>query len=98
MNIQAMMQQAQAMQRDLKSKKDKINAMDFEGESSIVKVTVNGKKEVTSVKILNKDSFDSEDLEVLEDMILVAINDAFKKVDETTKKELGQLASMGDLI
>lgn len=98
MNIQAMMKQAQAMQKDLMQKKEKINSMEFEGSSSIVKVIVSGSKEVKSVEIINKESFSIEDLEILQDMIVVALNDAFKKVDETTKKELGQLASVGGLI
>jgi hypothetical protein len=96
MNIQAMMKQAQAMQKDLKEKKGKISSMEFEGVSSIVKVKVNGNKDVLSVEIMNKQSFEKDDLEMLEDMFVVAINDAFKKVDQEMSKEFGKYGNMGD--
>ena len=90
MNMQAIMKQAQAMQRDMLKAKEEIDAMEFTGESSLVKVTVKGTKEVVKVEI-NKDSdLTADELEILEDMILVATNQALKQVDEITEKKLGK--------
>ena len=54
MNIQAMMKQAQALQKEMLKEKDAIDEMEFLGESSFVKVTVNGKKEILKVENLSK--------------------------------------------
>ena len=90
MNMQAIMRQAQAMQKDMLKAKEEIDAMEFTGESSLVKVTVKGTKEVVKVEI-NKDSdLTTDELEILEDMILVATNQALKQVDEITEKKLGK--------
>lgn len=90
MNMQAIMRQAQAMQKDMLKAKEEIDAMEFTGESSLVKVTVKGTKEVVKVEI-NKDSdLTIDELEILEDMILVATNQALKQVDEITDKKLGK--------
>ncbi len=89
MNIQAMMKQAQKLQKDMMSAKEEIDNQTFEGTSSIVKVKVNGKKELLEVKITDTE-LTSDDLEMLEDMIVVAVNDAMKKVDQETDKKMGK--------
>ena len=96
MNMQAMLKQAQALQKDMMKAKDEIDSMDFVGESSLIKVTLKGTKEVTKVEI-NADSLDSDDIEALQDMILVAINDAQKKIDEVTEKKLGKFSNIPGL-
>lgn len=98
MNMQNLMAQAQKMQRDITKKKEAIDAMEFEGTSELVKVKVNGKKEVLSVKIDDSVELGKEDLEVIEDMIKIALNQAFLKVDEETDKQLGSYGgSLGGL-
>lgn len=89
MNIQAMMKQAQKLQKEMMEEKDKIDKMEFEGISSFVTVKVNGKKEMLSVKI-EQDCLEQDDIEMLEDMILVATNEALKKVDDTTEEKMGK--------
>lgn len=93
MNIQAMMRQAQNLQKEMMKAKDEIDATEFVGESSLVKVTVKGTKEVVKVEINKSNSLDSDDLEMLEDMIQVAVNDANKKVDEMTEKKMGKFGN-----
>ena len=93
MNIQAMMRQAQNLQKEMMKAKDEIDATEFVGESSLVKVTVKGAKEVVKVEIDKSNSLDSDDLEMLEDMIQVAVNDANKKVDEMTEKKMGKFGN-----
>ncbi len=89
MNIQAMMKQAQKMQKDMLAAKEEIDKMIFDGKSSFVTVQVNGKKELVNITIDN-DSIDKDDLEMLQDMIVVAVNEAMKKVDEETEKKMGK--------
>lgn len=97
MNIQAMMKQAQALQRDMLNIKKEIDAKSFTGESSLVKVTVKGTKEVSKVVINGKENINADDLEMLEDMMVVALNDAFKKVDEEIEKKMGKFANIPGL-
>jgi len=94
MNMQNLMAQAQKMQRDMQKKKELIDAKEFEGSSELVKVKINGKKEIISINISKDSSLEADDLEVLEDMIKIALNDAFKKVDQETDKEFGSYGNM----
>ena len=94
MNIQALMKQAQSMQKDMQKQEEEIENTTFEGESSLVKVKVNGRKEVLSITIENKENLEKDDLEILEDMIMVALNNAFKKVDDLREKKMSKYTSM----
>ena len=89
MNIQAMMKQAQKMQKDMMNTKDEIDNMEFEGKASLVTVEVNGKKELTNIKI-DSENIEKDDIEMLQDMIIVAVNEAMKKVDMETEKKMGK--------
>ena len=88
------MQQAQAMQKQIEDTSNKINAMEFEGEASngLVKVVVNGENKVLSVDI-NKDIIKAEDKEMIEDLIMIATNNAIEKADQKKKESLGSMAS-----
>ncbi|MBR1385762.1 MAG: YbaB/EbfC family nucleoid-associated protein [Bacilli bacterium] len=94
MNIQAIMKQAQSLQKDMQKQEEEIEKTTFDGESALVKVKVNGKKEILSVEIQNKDNLEKDDLEILEDMIMVAINNAFKKVDDLREKKMSKYSNM----
>lgn len=93
MNMQQIMQQAQRMQRDITKKKEEIDGMEFLGKSEWVEIVFNGKREIKSFKIL-KDEIDADDKEMLEDMIMIAIKDAFSKIDKESESKLGSYASM----
>lgn len=95
MNMQALMKQAQAMQRDITNAKNEIDNSVFEGKSSLVTVSVKGSKEIVDVSIL-EDAKDLivDDMSMLEDMIVLAINDAFSKVDKKTEEKMGKYSSM----
>ncbi|MCX2780060.1 YbaB/EbfC family nucleoid-associated protein [Microbulbifer thermotolerans] len=96
-----LMQQAQKMQAEMQEKMQKIqqelDALRVSGESGagMVKVTMNGRHDVTSVEI-DPDLL-SEDKEMLEDLLAAAVNDAVRRVEEKTqalqKQRLGDLAS-----
>lgn len=94
MNIQAMMQQAQKMQKDMMKIKDEIDAKIFPGKYSSVEVEVSGKKEIKKI-VIDKEMkiSDADDIEILEDMIVVAINDALKKVDKELDEKMGKFNS-----
>lgn len=97
MNIQAMMKQAQALQKDMMKIKEEVDKTEFTGESSLVKVTVMGTKEVVKVEINAKDGLDADDIEMLQDMIMVAINQANDKVDETLDSKMGKFGNIPGL-
>ena len=99
MNIQALMKQAQAMQKNLMDSKKKIEEMTFEGTSELVIVKMNGKREILSVKIKEDTHLEQDDFEILEDMIMIAVNDALKKVEQEINSKLGsQAGAIGGLL
>ncbi len=91
MNMQAMMQQAKKLQKDMMETQKKIDAMEFTGKSSIVTVTMSGKKELKAV-VIDAESMDKEEIEMLQDMITVAVNDALKQIDKVIEEKMGVYA------
>lgn len=89
MNLQAMMKQAQKLQKDMMNAKAEIDKTTFEAKSSFVTVTANGKREILSVKI-DIDSLDKDDIEMLQDLIQVATNDVMKQIEKETEAKLGK--------
>lgn len=89
MNMQAMLKQAQKLQKEMMDAQEQINNMEFVGKSSLVNVKVNGKKEIIDIKI-EAEEIDKDDIEMIQDMIVVAINDAFKQVDKETEEKMGK--------
>jgi len=90
MNMQKLMQEAQKMQAKLLKEQEELEKTNYEGVSSFVSVVVNGKKDVISVKINLEDNLEKDDAEMLEDMLLVALNDAMKKADADKERKLGK--------
>ena len=90
MNMQKLMQEAQKMQAKLMKEQEEIEKTTYEGSSSNVSVVVNGKKDVVSVKLNLDDDFSKDDVELLEDMILVALNDAMKKADSDKEQRMSK--------
>ena len=96
MNMQAIMKQAQNMQKDMMKIKNEIDNMEFVGESSLVTVKVNGKKELLEVNI-NSDTLENDDIEILQDMLVVAVNQANKKVDDITEQKMSKYGNIPGL-
>lgn len=88
MNMQAMLKQAQKLQKDMIETQKKINETIFTGTSSAVTAKLNGKKEIVDLKI-DLEKLDPEDIELLQDMIVVAFNSAIKQIDKETEEKLG---------
>ncbi len=92
MNMQNLMAQAQRMQRDIMKKKEEVEKKEFVGKSELATVTVNGKKDLVKVEFAKEVAVD--DLEALQDMIVIATNNANKEVDAAMESAMGQYGSM----
>ena len=81
MNMNALMQQAKKMQEQMQKAQEELESAEIVGKAGgeMVVVTMNGKKEIKSIK-LDKSAVDPDDVEMLEDLIIVAIKDALKDV------------------
>lgn len=87
-----MLNKIKKMQDDLKKAQEEINASTFYGQAggSVVQVAVKGTKRVESVQI-KQDEFDMNDIEMLQDLIVAAMNDAFTKVDKELEENIGSI-------
>ena len=93
MNIQQMMKQAQQMQERLQKQMAELRVEATAG-GGMVTVVVNGTKQLQSVKI-DPDVVSKDDVEMLQDLILAALNDAHKRVDEELQKSMsGMMGGM----
>jgi len=93
MNIQSMMKQAQEMQERLKKQMAEMRVEATAG-GGMVTVTVNGTKQVESIRI-DPEVVSKDDVQMLQDLIVAAINDAGRKVDERLGQSMSGL--MGGL-
>ena len=69
--------------------KAKVDAKIFEGTTELVTVKMNGKRQIISVELKNMDSFELDDIELLQDMIKIATNNALSQIDKELEKSLG---------
>lgn len=86
MNMQNLMAEAHKMQKELERINKDIESSVFEGISGAVKVMISGKNEVIKIEII--DSGILNEKETLEDMIMLAVNDALKKLNKTKEEKL----------
>lgn len=97
MNMQALMRQAQNLQKDMLKVQEEIEKSTFDGENGLVKVKVNGKKDILSIEIDKKNELTNDDIELLEDMIMVALNNANKKVDSFKEQKMSKFGNIPGL-
>jgi hypothetical protein len=88
-----LMKQAQKMQEDMKKAQEEIAKMEVEGQSGggMVKVIMNGRHELRSVKI--DDSLMGDDKDMLEDLVAAAVNDATRKVEQESSSKMSGLTA-----
>ena len=96
MNMQALMRQAQNLQKDMMRTKEEIDNKTFEYKNSIIEVKVKGKKEILNIKI-NVEELDKDDIETIEDMVLVALNSVFKEIDKYTEEKMSKFSNIPGL-
>ncbi|NLJ81105.1 MAG: YbaB/EbfC family nucleoid-associated protein [Firmicutes bacterium] len=93
MNMQKMMRQVQRMQKDLAKVQEELESKTVEGTAGggVITVVVNGHQVVQGISI-NPDAVDPHDVEMLEDLILVAVNDALQKAKEMSTEEIEKVS------
>ena len=85
MNMQQMMMQAQKMQRELQKAQAELAAKEFSvSKAGLVTVTVLGSKEVKSI-VIDEDGFDPDNKDMIEELIVSALNELFEKIDEESE-------------
>ncbi len=97
-NMQQLMKQAQAMQRKLQEAQQELADSEVTGSAAggMVEVTLTGDKTPVSV-FIKPEAVDPDDVEMLEDMVLAALNDAMKQADDLSKELLGPMGNAGGL-
>lgn len=93
MNMQNLMIQAKKMQRDLEKAQKELEEKEYIGKSQLVNVTLNGKGRIISMDI-NMNDISADDKEILEDMVIVAVNDAIEKMEKEKEEKFGKYGQM----
>lgn len=88
MNMNQILKQAQAMQKDMMKAQEEVGKMIFTASKDLVTVEVNGNRKVTKVTLSK--NIEVDDIEMLEDMILLATNDALSQAEAEMEKKLGK--------
>ncbi len=93
-NMQGMMKKMQKLQADMAKLQEELKSrtIDASAGGGVVTVVANGKKELVSVKI-DPAAVDPEDVDMLQDLLLAAVNEAMRKVDEMSEREMSKLTA-----
>ena len=91
-NMQAMLRQAQKMQEDMAAKQEELAAREYDisAGGGVVNVKINGKKEILAID-LKPEIVDPDDIETLSDILVAAVNEAIKRVEDTNSEEMGKI-------
>ena len=88
----AMMRQVQKMQDDIRAKQEELEAKEYTGTASgeMVTVTMNGKHEITAVKI-KPEAVDPDDIDMLQDLVVAAVNEALKAASDKSQSQMSAI-------
>ena len=91
-NMNNLMKQAQKMQRQMEESQRELEAKEFTAKAGggAVEVTVTGKKQVTNI-VLSQDVVDPDDVEMLQDMVIAAVNEALRAADIDSANNMSKL-------
>ena len=91
-NMNAMIRQAQKMQEDMAALQEELDAREYTvtAGGGMVTVVINGQKEILSIDI-KPEIVDPDDIETLSDILIAAVNEAIKRVEDTNQKELAKI-------
>ena len=91
-NMASLMKQAQKMQKQMEDATKELEEKEMTATAGggVVEITVSGKREVTKVKI-DPEAVDPDDVEMLEDLIMAATNEAMRKIDEYSQNTIGKI-------
>ena len=92
MNQMQMMKQAQKMQQDLLKMQEELENASYTATSGggVVTATVSGKREITSL-VIEPDAVDPEDVDMLQDLIIAAVNEALRKAEDSAAQNMSRL-------
>ena len=93
MNMQSLMLQAKKMQKDMEKAQKELEEKEYTGKSQLVTVVMSGSNKLLSVKF-EMEEINSDDKELLEDMVVVAINDAIGKMEKDKAEKFGKYGQM----
>ncbi|MBR6559271.1 MAG: YbaB/EbfC family nucleoid-associated protein [Clostridia bacterium] len=93
-NMNSMLRQAQKMQEDMQTLQAELDEKEYEVSAGggVVKVKINGKREILGIDIA-EEVVDPDDIETLSDILVAAVNEAIKKVDDTNSAEMNKITS-----
>lgn len=91
-NMANLMKQAQKMQRQMEESQKELEEKEFTAKAGggAVEVTITGKREITKLK-LSEEAVDPDDVETLEDLVMAAVNEALRMVEEESSQNMGKL-------
>ncbi|MBR5559054.1 MAG: YbaB/EbfC family nucleoid-associated protein [Oscillospiraceae bacterium] len=91
-NMQQMLRQAQKMQEAMAEKQAELEEKEYTTTAGggVVEVTINGKKEITSLN-LKPEIVDPDDVEMLQDLVMAAVNEAIRTVEDTSSAEMSKI-------
>lgn len=91
-NMQQLARQAQKLQQQMSKMQEELEAREFEASAGggMVTVKVSGKKELIALEI-KPEAVDPDDVEMLQDMVMAAVNEALRTASETMEREMGRL-------
>ena len=91
-NMQQLMRQAQKMQQQMQEAQEQLDAAEYEAASGggMVSVKVSGKRELTAITI-DPQVVDPDDIEMLQDLIVAAANEAMRQIDEISQQEMSKV-------
>ena len=91
-NMSAMLRQAQKMQEDMAALQEDLDAREYDisAGGGVVDVKINGKREILNINI-KPEIVDPDDIEMLSDILVAAVNEAIKTVDETNSAEMSKI-------
>ena len=97
-NMSNLMKQAQRMQRQMEESQKALETQEFTAKAGggAVEATVTGLKSLVSIKI-SPDAVDPDDVEMLQDMIVAAVNEAMKQAEEAAGQAMGGMGGLGGL-
>ena len=92
MNMQNMMRQAQQMQQKMQEMQEEVEKREVEATAGggVVRVVASGKKVIKSIEI-KPEAVDPDDVEMLEDLVMAAVNEALSKAEEMMQAEMGKI-------
>ena len=91
-NMQALLRQVQKTQEEVAAKQEELDAREYDvtAGGGVVTVKINGKKEILSID-LKPEIVDPDDIETLSDILVAAINEAIKRVEDTNNNEINKI-------